>query len=125
MDLRSWLESKAGLSGRALQMAIDACESNVIDTVADLRIAQEDSSEYEKLFAQVGLRTRITKALDENDDMIARGVSKDQTSFAPSEQNTWKNRVASELGKVDDVTTPREDEFIATRHGHELPQGKR
>ena len=77
MDLRSWLERKAGLSSKALQAAVRACEQNFLETVVDLRIAAEMESEFKETFPQTGIRTRIIKALaaDENDDAAMKAAA--------------------------------------------------
>ena len=79
MDLSAWLEQKAGISGRALDAATKACETNFIDTLEDLRIAAKNESEYANLFPQVGLRTRISAALDGSSsaDQISRSSEKE------------------------------------------------
>ena len=105
MDLRSWLESKAGLSGRALLLAVDACEANVIDTIADLRIAAKNETEYEKIFPQGGIRSRISAGFTASSD-------DDQISASPPPQSS------DEQPKVySSITKRRKDPF--------LPEGKR
>ena len=63
MDLRSWLERKAGLSGRPLQLALDACEMNCLETVEDLRLTTQNDSEFKEIFPQGGIRVRISANL--------------------------------------------------------------
>ena len=89
MDLRSWLERKAGLSGRALDAAISHCEENFIDSLDDLQLASKNEVEYRQIFQQGGLRVRISAALDANkggqDEQISQQQPKQpQISQQPS-----------------------------------------
>ena len=71
MDLKSWLESKAGLSGRPLLLALQACELNCLESVADLELAARIESEYKEIFPQGGIRVRISTALNNEDTAAA------------------------------------------------------
>ena len=67
MELRAWLV-KAGLSGRPLQLALQACEENCLESIADLELAAKNESEYKETFPQSGIRVRISAALDNEDE---------------------------------------------------------
>ena len=98
MDLRSFFESKAGLSGRPLQLAVEACEANCIEELDDLRLAAKNESAYLRLFPQVGLQTRISVALAKAEDQVV----------APSSLQSSKDH-----------------ESAKTTYGQDLPEGKR
>ena len=66
MDLRSWLQETAGLSGRALVVTTKACEDNFIESLADLRLAQSQPTEMDKIFPQGLIRLKISAALEDD-----------------------------------------------------------
>ena len=73
MDWRSWFATKAKLTGKKLQLAVAACEENVIESVAELRaLASRNRQEYKETFPVSSIRFAITEALgnqqDEDDD---------------------------------------------------------
>ena len=66
MKLAEWLEHRAGLKGKKLEVALSVCESNMVETVGELRVLALDENEkqFEKTFPQSMLRTAILMALD-------------------------------------------------------------
>ena len=67
MELGSFLEQAAALTGRALAAAKNACDRALILTMADLQLAKTDNNEFEKMFPQGILRMKISAALEAHD----------------------------------------------------------
>ena len=68
MKLAEWLEHRAGLKGKKLEVALSVCESNMIETVGELRVLALEKNEkhFKETFPQSMLRTAIHMALDED-----------------------------------------------------------
>ena len=96
MELRSWLERKAGLSGKRLQVAVEACETNFMETVEDLQLTAKNESEYEKIFKQGVIRVRISAALASDVDQISLESKLD--TLNPRE-NEAANKTAPDVPK--------------------------
>ena len=94
MDWRSWFATKAKLTGKKLQLAVAACEENVIESVAELRaLANEDRREYEAAFPFAGVRFAINAALKDGDqddviiqpiDNLLKTTNEDKPEAAPN-----------------------------------------
>ena len=83
MDWRSWFATKAKLTGKKLQLAVAACEENVIESVAELRaLASRNRQEYEAAFPFAGVRFAITEALDNQQDEDADASSVTKASMS-------------------------------------------
>ena len=94
MDWRSWFATKAKLTGKKLQLAVAACEENVIESVAELRaLANEDRREYEAAFPFAGVRFAINAALNDRDqddifqpiDNLLETTNHEQSRIPPSD----------------------------------------
>ena len=109
MDLRSWLQETAGLSGRALVVTTKACEDNFIESLADLRLAQSQPTEMDKIFPQGLIRLKISAALEDD------GAVDDESNNPSSQRKTKLTR--ERAGK--------ERQPAEIRSGLELPEGKR
>ena len=62
MQLSEWLEHRAGLVGKKLEVALSGCEINMVESVEELRELVEDE-ESEKQFIQAFPQAMIRKAL--------------------------------------------------------------
>ena len=109
-NLRKWLE-EAGLSGRSLEVAMEACEANFMETVNDLRMTSKIESEYKETFPQSVIRVKISAALEKISD-----DNPDQVSAAPSPCSNEQKVVATTQSGIDES---------ANTMGKELPAGKR
>ena len=80
MKLEDWLRH-AGLEGKKLQIAVDSCETNVVETVAELRSLAKDEKQFNLAFPQAMIRSVLLKALHETpEDPKEAGVQ--ETSHA-------------------------------------------
>ena len=74
MKLAEWLEHRAGLKGKKLEVALSVCDANMVETGGELRELADDSNkeQFNMTFPQSMIRTAILKALkadtDEPDD---------------------------------------------------------
>ena len=70
MKLAEWLEHRAGLKGKKLEVALSGCESNMVETVGELRELADESNEkqFNLTFPQSMIRTAILKALKADTD---------------------------------------------------------
>ena len=109
-NLRKWLE-EAGLSGRSLEVAMEACEANFMETVNDLRMTSKNESEYKDTFPQSVIRVKISAAFEKISD-----DNTDQVSSAPSQTSNEPKVVVTPQSSVDEK---------ASTAGKELPTGKR
>ena len=79
MKLAEWLQHRAGLKGKKLEVALSVCDANMIETVGELRELADESNEkqFNLAFSQAMLRTAILKALkaDTDEDGDAEKVS--------------------------------------------------
>ena len=109
-NLRKWLE-EAGLSSKSLEVAMDACEANFMETVNDLRMTSKNESAYKETFPQSVIRVKISTALEKISD-----DNPDHVSAAPSPSSNEQKVVA---------TTPFSVDESADSADKELPAGKR
>ena len=114
-DLRSWLE-KTGLSGRPLQLALDSCEMNCIETIDDLRLTAENESEFKEIFPQGGIRVRISAALADPTSVSSPRISK------PKENPRADESAKTTYGQDKEGSTPTPQEKVES--AQELPEGK-
>ena len=72
MKLEDWLKDRAGLSGKKLEIALSGCETNLVESVEELReLADEDNEkQFEKVFPQGMLRTALLKALKKDPSAV-------------------------------------------------------
>ena len=65
MKLSDWLEQRAGLKGKKLEVALSGCETNMAESVEELRelADEENEKEFEKVIPQGMVRTALLKAL--------------------------------------------------------------
>ena len=79
MKLAEWLEHRAGLKGKKLEVALSVCDANMIETVGELRelASEKNEKRFEKAFPQAMLQTAIVKAFEEdpNDELNDEKVS--------------------------------------------------
>ena len=77
MKLAEWLEHRAGLKGKKLEVALSGCESNMVETVGELRELESNKEQFNMTFPQSMLRTAIQKGLkvdtDDHGDEKASG----------------------------------------------------
>ena len=65
MKLSDWLEQRAGLKGKKLEVALSGCETNMVESVEELReLADEENKEqFIHAFPQAMIQTALRKAL--------------------------------------------------------------
>ena len=65
MKLSDWLEQRAGLKGKKLEVALSGCETNMVESVEELReLADEENKEqFTHAFPQAMIQTALRKAL--------------------------------------------------------------
>ena len=94
MDWRSWFATKAKLTGKKLQLAVAACEENLIESVAELRaLANDDRREYKEIFPVGGVRFAINAAVNDGDqddiiqpaDNLLEATNHEQSRIPPSD----------------------------------------
>ena len=90
MKLAEWLDRRAGLKGKKLEVALSVCESNMIETVGELRVLalEKNEKEFKETFPQSMLRTAILMALDEDPNEPDDEKVSSQVEVQPKEDKT-------------------------------------
>ena len=120
MTLESWLQSKAGLAGKKLQLAVKSADDNCVESVSDLRLLAENQEQFEKVLPQGMIRTVILKALETSEDDDANTEDEDLKASAANDKmdpQTQKPAAASS----DDLALPsgfRFHYFVSHRKNH-------
>ena len=82
MDLREWLESRAGLSGKKLLDALQQCAEKSCESMEDLRF-MHSKGKLENILSNGLLMMRVEEALDNEPDPDVQ-----DTSALPSTKRT-------------------------------------
>ena len=64
MELCEWLETRAGLTGNKLKVALQQCEGNMCETLGDLQRAQENGM-LDKILTSGMLQIDVKAALND------------------------------------------------------------
>ena len=105
-DLREWLVSEAGLSGRKLEIALERCSSGEIESIEDLRDLAESPQDFADHFG-TGLLIKKLKA--------ALAIQE----ITPSPHSPMLN------SKIAAAANDASDASGKIRAAQELPEGKR
>ena len=65
MKLSDWLEQRAGLKGKKLEVALSGCETNMVESVEELRelARSENNLQFKEVIPQGMIRTALVTAL--------------------------------------------------------------
>ena len=110
MTLESWLQSRAGLAGKKLQLAVKAVEDNCVESVSELRLLAKDETQFKETFPQSMIRTVILAALTATEGDEPNVEDQDPKESATSNQE-----------KDDDLALPsgfRFHYFVSHRKNH-------
>ena len=113
MTLEDWL-TRAGLTGKKLEQAVKGCDTNTVETIADLVELTEDKELFKDVIPQGMVRSAILKALkggpQEQKAIIQIEASPRYAAFAFSHADDTHNQSSR-------IQKPTTDD--------ELPHGKR
>ena len=115
MKLSVFLEDRAGLTGRKLDLALKACDEHVVESVHDLQKMLNDKEAFKETFPQTTIRLEISNALTQ----------------MPAEDTQDQISSRARATKLDDATQanpstkPSTDVAATAEAGQDLPEGKR
>ena len=68
MKLSDWFEQRAGLKGKKLEVALSGCETNMVESVEELReLAREENNlQFKEAIPQAMIRTALVTALQKD-----------------------------------------------------------
>ena len=112
MKLSVFLEDRAGLTGRKLDLALKACDEHVVESVHDLQKMLNDKEAFKETFPQTTIRLEISNALTQ----------------MPAEDRISTRARATKLDdatQANPSTKPSTDVAATAEAGQDLPEGKR
>ena len=88
-----WL-AQIGLKGRALRLAVEACEENLVDDLSLLQGLAKNEKQFDKAFPQAIIRAAILDALESDDHAEIQEDTNKGTVAAGRAQEEEGNRYA-------------------------------